>query len=162
MASGNLLTSFDYDPIGQLLRTLDANGKETVSTYDLGGRRTQWVHPDNGTNVYQYDDLGRMVQSTNANSQAIEYVYDILNRISNINFPDYINGNSNSVVYEYYPNNQGFNTGRLKSVQDASGLTQFEYGNMGEIIQEDRMMISLHHNGTELKRTFRHKFRYDS
>src|SRR5690606_25256013 len=72
-----LLTKYWYDPLSQLKRVTDAEGKETFYEYDRFGQKTQTLHPDNGLSQFTYDLTGKLTASTNQNlinnSQQISY-----------------------------------------------------------------------------------------
>jgi RHS repeat-associated protein len=149
-----------FDGIGQLLEVTDEDGNKTISEYDVAGRRIKWIHPDAGTTEYAYDNLGKMQSMTTANGASVDYIYDALGRISSITYPD-LNGvaNINNAIYEYWPSNSGgTNIGRLKTQEDASGIQQFEYGNMGEVIKTTRTMVI----PGQSNKTFVQNFSYDS
>ncbi|MGB4817518.1 MAG: hypothetical protein WBP33_00265, partial [Saprospiraceae bacterium] len=67
----------------------------TSSEYDLAGRRTQWIHPDAGTNTYTFDNLGQLMTMVTPNlaiiSDEIQYKSDALGRIKSVTYPDYAN-----------------------------------------------------------------------
>lgn len=171
---GFIVTSFDYDGIGQLLRSVNVNNLSTTSTYDLGGRVLTWQHPDAGLNTYAYDKLGRMTSlitpnmATASPAQSVIFTYDDLNRPLTTIYP-LVSGQSNinNVSYTYYDNTiTGNNRGKLKRIQDATGLKEFIYGNMGEVISEQRRIVSIGDPGPDLytykDRTFSHQYQYDT
>jgi RHS repeat-associated protein len=90
-------TQYEYDLIGNLVRTIDGRGKQWATTYDNMNRRksradplgntTEWTYdlvgntltvkrPDGGTTVSVYDRMDRVVQTTDPKGQATKYVYD--------------------------------------------------------------------------------------
>ncbi len=141
-------TSFTYDNIGQLLQTLHEDDEITSYTYDQGGRTISRNHPDAGLREMSYDLFGNLktVNTPNLGDNPIEYSFDALGRILAVTYPDYASGgeNVNNVVYDYYPFAMSFvdhNRGQLKSVNDASGLTEYQYGSHGELIRTDRTIV---------------------
>jgi RHS repeat-associated protein len=81
-AVGNV-TTYYYDPFGNLLQTVDPTGKNVVvNTYDLRGRKTQSNDPDLGIWNYLYDPLNQLVQQTDAKSQTSQLTYDVLGRLT--------------------------------------------------------------------------------
>jgi RHS repeat-associated protein len=171
---GNMTTSFDYDGIGQMLRSVNTNNLSTTSVYDRGGRRTSWEHPDAGLNTYQYDRLGRVTAMVTPNmaaanpAQQVTYTYDVLNRPLTVVYPTPPNTffNINNVTYTYYdPSVTGNNRGKLRRIQDATGFTEYQYGNMGEVTEEKKRIVHFAPlvPGTGFHdRTFRHAYAYDS
>ena len=164
----NKATTFEYDGIGQLMNTIDEmTGLTTTSEYDFAGRRTKWTHPDAGENRYTYDKLGRMktMQTANliASSQDVKYKYDALGRIKSVTYPEYVGNihNVNDLLYEYWPATPSGidnNRGRLKLVEDGTGVRQYEYGPFGEIIKDTRTIIA----PERPNQTFIHEFSYDT
>jgi YD repeat-containing protein len=52
-------TSFDYDEIGQLLKTTDAKNQETTATYYGDGLKASETDRRGVTRLFEYDALGR-------------------------------------------------------------------------------------------------------
>jgi RHS repeat-associated protein len=87
-AQGNV-TTFSYDPFGNLLRTVDATGHNVVTaTYDLRGRKTASADPDLGTWTYSYNSLSQLVSQIDAKSQTSQFTYDLLGRLTQRVEPD--------------------------------------------------------------------------
>ncbi len=42
---GEITTTFEYDGIQRLVKVTDTEGNQTLSTYDMGDRRTEVNHP---------------------------------------------------------------------------------------------------------------------
>jgi RHS repeat-associated protein len=81
-ALGNV-TTFYYDPFGNLLQTVDTTGKNVVViTYDLRGRKTASSDPDLGPWSYSYNTLSQLVGQTDAKSQTSQFTYDLLGRLT--------------------------------------------------------------------------------
>lgn len=146
---------------------LSEDGNVNFSEYDFAGRRTKWTHPDAGESRYTYDNLGRMktMQTANliASSQDVKYKYDALGRILSVTYPEYVGNihNVNDVLYEYWPATPSGidnNRGRLKMVEDGTGVRQYEYGPLGEIIKDTRTIIA----PERPNQTFVHEFTYDT
>jgi RHS repeat-associated protein len=90
-------TFFHYDPNGNLIQTVDANGRArnrtynsrnwlltesdplgntTTRAYNAVGNTTQITRPDGGLITQTYDLMNRMVSSTDPLSQTTTYAYD--------------------------------------------------------------------------------------
>lgn len=157
--SGEIWTKFKYSAIGELLSYTDTENISTTYSYDMLGRKTQIIHPDNGKTIFNYDNVN-LVSLQTANLQnsggTINYKYEI-NRLKSIEYPDTPNGNNiANVFYEY--GNSGNQTGRLIWQQDATGTQSFDYGNMGEMISNNRTVV-----GPNIPtRQFNTTFEYDS
>jgi RHS repeat-associated protein len=89
-ALGNV-TTYYYDPFGNLVQTIDATGKNVVTaSYDLRGRKTGSNDPDLGIWTYAYDVLSELKTQTDAKSQTAHFNYDVLGRLSERDEPDMI------------------------------------------------------------------------
>ena len=79
------VTSFTYDPFGNLLTTTDPMKNKVGIAYDLLGRRTDLRDPDLGWIHYDVDPLGRVWKTTSPNQRALgtstRTVFDKLDRM---------------------------------------------------------------------------------
>ncbi|MDD3665182.1 MAG: DNRLRE domain-containing protein, partial [Bacteroidales bacterium] len=161
---GDVMTSFVYNAIGELMSYTDADNLSSVYTYDRLGRKTSFLHPDNGLTSYVYDKAGNLIQLQTANlavnSQFVNYAYHY-NRLASVTFPP-VGGSTNisNVSYQYGAPGDGNMTGRLTELSDATGTRSYKYGKMGEIVSENRVVVA----PTPLlpTRTFTTLFTYDS
>ena len=131
----NTITKFVYNPLGELLESIDPESNSTTYVYDKIGQLQSRTHPDAGTTSYTYDNAGnlRTVQTANLSNlgQVINYYYDF-NRLIHVEYPSSL---GNDVYYEYGGSNSGSQTGKLIKMQDASGVQTFKYGSMGELVE---------------------------
>jgi YD repeat-containing protein len=135
-------TIFDYNSLGELLLSIDPENNETHYSYDLAGRMVQRQHPDAGSTQYTYDGAGNLIalvtQILENNNQQITYDYDQMNRLISITYPE---NPENNVFYQYGDQGTGNQTARLTQQQDASGMQEFYYGSLGELIQNIRTFV---------------------
>ncbi|WP_291151923.1 RHS repeat-associated core domain-containing protein [Flavobacterium sp. UBA7680] len=145
----DLWTRFEYNAIGELLSYTDAENMVTKYKYDLLGRKMFVVNPDNGTTKFEYDSASNLVKLQTANlandntlnpdERYIKYHYDF-NRLEKIFYPNTpLGDNISNVSYKY--GGVGNETGRLVYQEDATGIQEFEYGNMGEVIHNRRVVV---------------------
>lgn len=143
-SQGSLETHFDYDAIGQLYSVSDPQGLVTHYEYDMAGRKTSQLHPDHGQSRYEYDSAGNLIKMTTENLENdpdvsvpyIEYIYSY-NRLANIRLPDLPTGqNPANVGYEYDT------IGRIAAKVFDSGVTFYEYGNLGEVVSEANLLFN--------------------
>lgn len=138
--TGNIPTNFEYNNIGELLKVIDVAGNETFSSYDLAGRRTELLHPDNGITKFTYDQASNLTKRETSNllnagnNEAIEYKYTY-NRLDEINYPQFP---ENKVNYYYGTagNSDAANdnaVGKLWYHVDATGTQYMKYGKLGEL-----------------------------
>ena len=157
---GNIWTKFKYNEIGELLEYVDNEGITTKYEYDMFGRKILVNHPDNGKTTYTYDNVNLVkLQTANLEGQGsfINYEYEI-NRLIKIKFPDLPSGASNFANVTYKYGDTGNQTGRLVYQEDATGIQEMIYGNMGELVTNYRKVV-----GPNIPtRTFTTNFQYDS
>lgn len=156
---GTITTSFYYDPINQLLTVVDNGGNETLSAYDMAGRRTEMTHPDAGTVRMKYDNASNLLSRQTANlakdDKYITYDYNF-NRLEKIVYPDHP---ENNVTYTYGNKNARHNrVGRLMLQEDATGAQEFYYGRLGELTEVRRTIVI----PNQAIATYVTKWKYDS
>ena len=139
---GDITTTFEYDGIQRLVRVTDVEGNQTLSTYDMGDRRTEVNHPASGITSFTYDALGNVLTKQTANmaeeGKMITYTYDY-HRLTGINYPDHP---ENNVKYYYGGRNASHNRiGRLMLREDGTGAIEYFYGKMGEVTKTRRTLI---------------------
>jgi RHS repeat-associated protein len=134
-----ITTTYEYDPLSEIIKVIDNNGNITQMTYDLVGQRIGLNNPDRGLVEYTYDLAGNMVQKVDGNlrnkGQAINYVYEY-NRLQKTNYPE-------SIDVEYFygaPGASDNRAGRLYKTTDASGITESFFGKLGEAVKTVRTM----------------------
>jgi RHS repeat-associated protein len=81
-------TSYQYEPFGNLVKTVDAKLNAIEITYDKLGRKTRLKDPDLGTWNYAVDPLGQTTRQTDAKNQVTTYMYDALGRSTQRLEPD--------------------------------------------------------------------------
>ena len=130
---GSATTTFTYDTHGNQTSVTDAEGNITSFTFDDFGNRLSRTSVDTGTTTYTYDTAGNLASKTDANSVTVSYTYDALNRLAAISYPD-------STLIITYVYDQGTNgIGRLSSVTDATGSSNYTYNQFGNLTEEVRI-----------------------
>lgn len=163
--NGNdILTEFNYDPLGQVLKVKDPVQLETQYTYDNFGRVTQEIHPDRGTTNTTYDPASN-VRTVDWAGDLISYEYSY-NRLVNKLMPAGASKNLYDVEYIYGSSDgsDGANTvGRLLQIRQ--GITtnpflveNYTYDELGNIHNESKT-IAIPDVGTK---TYQTRFYYDS
>lgn len=136
-------TSYDYDPLNQIVKVLDDKNNPTTVKYDNLGRRTQIDNLDTGLTETFYDLASNVVKKVTANlrasGQAIAYDYDY-NRLNRIIYPSFT---GNNVTYTYGAPGAAFNrANRAITVSDESGVEEFFYGKLGEAVKTIKTVAS--------------------
>ncbi|MBO7227757.1 MAG: hypothetical protein J6V33_09250, partial [Bacteroidales bacterium] len=124
-------TTMTYDNLGQLLLSQNPEGFATEYQYDNLGRMISRIHPDAGFTGYSYDNAGNVIKESNMLGE-IYYDYSY-NRLTNKSY-SYLTGNNVTYIY----GNGGNETGRLIEVHDGTGIRNFAYDALGNVIEEHR------------------------
>lgn len=127
-------TATVYNAKDEPTRFTDAVAVQTAFVRNGFGEIIQEVSPDRGTSVYHYDAAGDLAAAIDGRGQRIDYTRDILGRVTAktpVSRPS-----SETVTYSY--DSGGVSgcacVGRLASMTDASGTTNFGYDHRGNLI----------------------------
>jgi YD repeat-containing protein len=135
----DLVTSYAYDPQGNLGSVTDAKSNQTIYDYDDMGRPVSTSSPDTGLTTYAYDQAGNLRYKTDAKGVRVEYTYDDLNRVTAAIYPNSID----DISYTY---DQGANgKGHLTTMNDPSGSTAFGYDARGRLVQKTSTINSINY-----------------
>ncbi|MFZ0932346.1 MAG: FG-GAP-like repeat-containing protein [Syntrophobacteraceae bacterium] len=134
-------TSYQYDPLGNLLSITDPENNQTSVIYDSLSRRIAMADPDMGSWSYGYDSNGNLTSQIDANGNQIIFSYDAVNRITLKHLLTAGQGvqASPDTTYTYDQTGTGYQytIGRLTTVIDASGSTSFpQYDRDGRVLTE--------------------------
>ena len=146
---GNQLTevTYRYNAMGEMLKAFDAKEHPITAEYDMLGRRTALESLDSGRQEFIYDKSSNLIFETNSelrdHNKQIQYIYDGLNRLIQIDYPD-----TKDTLYKYGdPEDKAVGAaGKILKVEDASGTLEYEYGKLGEVTKE-RRVLATHLNG---------------
>ena len=125
-------TEFVYDARDNLVSVTDAENLSTTFTYDGLENLTAQDSPDTGITLFTYDDAGNRLTQTAARGVVAQFDYDALNRLVSITYPDA----TKNVSFGYDAGANG--VGRLTSMVDESGSTDFGYDIQGNLVSETR------------------------
>lgn len=143
-------TTYDYTVTDQLAEVVTPNGATTQYVYDDLGNLLEEVSPDRGTTDYTYDAAGNALTRTDARNITATYSYDALNRLTAVDYP----GTSEDIAYTYDSDTLcTAGVGRLCTVTDASGTTEYSYDDFGNVTEQ---------NKTELGETYTTDYSYDA
>jgi len=147
-----LWTSYEYDPLKQIVTVVDDQNNPTTVSYDNLGRRTHIDSPDMGLTETVYDLASNVRQKITANlrldGQAIVYDYNY-NRLSGITYPPQIDDKGKEIFpsidvgYTYGNPGAAFNrANRIITVSDQSGMEERFYGKLGETVKTIKTIAS--------------------
>lgn len=153
-----LRTSYQVDPLGQLMSVTASGRTQTENTYDLLGRRTKTHTQDGGTLEYGYDAVGNRISSQSSVQRADDdsrthYSYAFGN-LTGIDYPD--STPDVSLTWGGYGGSaSGANgAGRLIEVTDAARHQVLGYDENGFPASERTTMRDDHWKLGELETTF--------
>ena len=127
-----------YDAFGQLVKSRDPDGDSVMHFYDNMGRRTHRIHPSAGHTRWLYDAAGNMIRQTQNDGQHISYTFDYCRPVA-ITYSDCP---WNNVWLKY--GTSGTEAGRVVAQQDASGVQEFRYDEMGNVTFNRHSFVQPH------------------
>ncbi|MEW6665618.1 MAG: RHS repeat-associated core domain-containing protein [Thermodesulfobacteriota bacterium] len=131
---GDLSTRFTYDGHDHLVSVTDARNNTTTYTYDDLGRLLRTNSPDTNQSSYTYDATDNLLSSTDGRGITTTYQYDALNRLKRIEQPDA----SESITFNHDEGTGG--KGRVTSMVDPTGRSEYTYDELGRLATERRTM----------------------
>jgi len=143
LGTGEVTTSYSYDSAGNLTSVTDANGNQTAYVYDDFARMQSQTSPVTGTTTYVYDFAGNLVSSTDANGATTTRTYDALARV--LSASSVCSGwDTEDITWWYDDPTPGRNgIGRLTTMNDPSGGTEYSYERRGLLRSENRLIANL-------------------
>lgn len=147
----NAEVRYEYAGNGQVEREVDPKGLATTYAYDGFGQLVTQVSPDTGTTTFTYDSAGNVLTRTDARGVTANYSYDALGRTTAVTFVDpeadihYVYDQPSSQCAE----GERAGVGRLASMIDPSGRTDYCYNLMGDLVRRvqvtDGQALTLHY-----------------
>nr|HPH69846.1 hypothetical protein [Kofleriaceae bacterium] len=147
-------TQYTYDATGNLTRVTDPEGKSTDYTYNGHNNLITQLSPDTGTTQFKYNAVGNVLAKIDAANRCSASTYDTLNRIKTVKYYAATNASTNTkalcfgtiagtvVAEETITYNYDNTTatgggvggkGRLTSIVDNSGTTNYTYDKNGRV-----------------------------
>jgi RHS repeat-associated protein len=119
------LTSYTYDAIGNLAKTVDPVGQQTNNTYDDLNRLVLTVFPDGYNQTQVYDNIDNLLSKKDPNGNTISFAYDNLNRLTTTTYPDHTNA-----TFSYDKNNN------LVHMTNSNATANFVYDSRNRLTGE--------------------------
>ncbi|PJZ29487.1 RHS repeat-associated core domain-containing protein [Leptospira kmetyi] len=140
---------YSYNSQGSITKITDPEGLNTTVAYDLLGNKLNQTSPDTGTTTFINSPTGTVLEQRNANGSFNTYQYDSADRLTKIT-GHHSNGTTQSVQFTYDESSSVNGKGKLTSVTDSIGKTEFQYDTRGNqtkikktLNQEDLTLIFL-------------------
>ncbi|WP_241688432.1 RHS repeat domain-containing protein [Pseudoxanthomonas composti] len=131
-------TGVKYNALDQVTEVTDPKGLKTTYKYNGFGDLTELKSPDTGTTTYTYDEAGNVKTAKDARGKTATYAYDGLNRVTSIGYAS----TALNVTYGYdtagtaCASGETFAKGRLSSMTDGAGSTQYCYNRFGDLVRK--------------------------
>ncbi|HEX8616343.1 MAG TPA: hypothetical protein VF911_02045, partial [Thermoanaerobaculia bacterium] len=132
LGTGLATTKYAYDIHGNLIQVTDPNGNVTSYVYDDFGQMLRQTSPVTGVTTYQYDVGGNLLTTTAADRAVTTRTFDILGRVLTSVATRGQVTESTSWTYDA----GAFGKGRLSSMTDPTGSTEYKYDRRGLLISE--------------------------
>ena len=114
---------FVYDEAGRKVKTIDANGNETLFQYDALNRLTATIDALGGVRAFEYDENDNLIAMTDELGRQWQYEYDNLDRLTDVLNPL---GDGRSYQYD--------EAGQVTHITDELGrTTSFSYTYLGQL-----------------------------
>ncbi len=142
-SGGNIVTTFKYDPVGNLTNVSDHSNNITRIVYDSLGRKTSITDPNMGTWTYAYDKAGRMTNQVDAKGQKIAFYFnDALGRMTKKDVYDASSVLSSTTLYAYDTNVAGFTgwKGAMTGYVDKEGWVRTGFDQRGRATNLTRFL----------------------
>src|SRR3989339_891388 len=134
-------TNYTYDPLGSLIKIIDAENNEREFTYDSLSRQVtaELAHRPSATAAqyqYQYDSNGNKTSQTYPDGHIVNWTYDVLNRALTQDDPT---TPASETVYVYDTASNGI--GQVAQMQTADITILYQYDGQGHLVQEARGIV---------------------
>ncbi len=133
----NAEMGYEYAANGQVERVVDPKGLATSYAYDGFGQLATQTSPDTGVTQFTYDRLANTLSRTDARGVTAQYEYDAVGRTVAVRFAD----PAADIQYVYdqpsaqCPVGERAGVGRLSSMIDSSGRTDYCYSPLGDLVR---------------------------
>ncbi|MFC0155850.1 DUF6531 domain-containing protein, partial [Xanthomonas dyei] len=133
-------TTQQLDALDRVTAVIDPTGLTTRYEYNSLGDLGKLTSPDTGATTYGYDAAGNRTLEATARGVKISSSYDALGRLTKLSYP----ASTFNVIYTYdsvpasCQAGETFATGRLASIKDSSGATEYCYNSFGDLVRKQQ------------------------
>jgi len=89
-------TNYQYDKVGNRVKEINADSKETIFVFDVRDRLAERLDPLGGSYKYFYDNDGNLIRQEDEEGKNTRFEYDLDGRLTKT-----IDGNGNEIRQEY-------------------------------------------------------------
>lgn len=131
-------TTQHLDALNRVTAVIDPKGLTTRYDYNSLGDLSKLTSPDTGATTYSYDAAGNRTLEATARGVKISSTYDTLGRLTKLSYPT----STFNVIYSYdtapasCQAGETFAQGRLASIKDSSGTTEYCYNSFGDLVRK--------------------------
>ncbi|MEW8203091.1 MAG: RHS repeat-associated core domain-containing protein, partial [Candidatus Thiodiazotropha endolucinida] len=126
--TGTAITTAEYDEVGNVINTTDAEGRVTQYRYDALDRLVEVIDPQNQSTRFSYDNRDNLLSVTDPNGHTTRYTYDRANRTTSE-----IRPGGQTIFFEYD------SAGNLTTTTDPDGRrTVNTYDEANQLVIKDR------------------------
>ncbi|NIJ97092.1 RHS repeat-associated core domain-containing protein [Xanthomonas arboricola] len=131
-------TTQQMDALDRVTAFIDPKGLTTRYDYNSLGDLSKLTSPDTGATTYSYDAAGNRTLEATARGVKISSSYDALGRLTKLSYPT----SAFNITYTYdsapasCQPGETFAIGRLASIKDSSGTTDYCYNGFGELVRK--------------------------
>ncbi|WP_243391189.1 RHS repeat-associated core domain-containing protein [Xanthomonas prunicola] len=131
-------TTQQLDALDRVTAVIDPKGLTTRYDYSSLGDLSKLTSPDTGATTYSYDSAGNRTLEATARGVKISSSYDVLGRLTKLSYPT----SALNVAYSYdsapasCQAGETFAQGRLASIKDSSGTTEYCYNSFGDLVRK--------------------------
>lgn len=119
----NHSTFQNYDIVGRIIQSIDANGNVTKYEYDNMDRPTKQIDSYGKASTVQYDNVGNKIATIDKKGNKTQYVYDENNQL--IKEIDPL-GNSKTYTYDVLGN-------KVQETNEIGAVTNYSYDNLNRL-----------------------------
>ena len=124
-ADEDVITSYTYDLLGELLTTTDALSHTTTYAYDALGQKTSVTDALNHATTDAYDAVGQLTSTTDADGDTTSYTYDAVGNLLTLT-----DAEDNTTTYTYDA------MGRvLSDTNELAATRSYEYDAVGNLVE---------------------------
>ncbi len=130
-----LVTEFEYDAEGRLIRTIHQNGSTTQTEYDDAGLEIRNIDELGRITEHVYDSRGNRIRTIHEDATFTEWIYDAEGRVTSESLHDADSSVIETTAYEYDP--LGRRTAAIRATgTDAAAREETVYDALGRTVAE--------------------------